>query len=174
MIQRLVIAAVVTAVLVSTAAPPTFASHEGDNSLTFAPVPQSPLPTAAGIGLINYVAGTSAIGPNSVWTSAFQFRGLTANAPYTVVVAGRFADPTAFSGLCSFTTDSSGNGGCGSQFLGLSRLTIAQLRWGNEAGLPVLQATWQTASFGPGSIDHQGDCEQPSGAGTVCQASGRE
>lgn len=172
MIQRLVTVGI--AVFVGTAALPTLAAHEGNNSLTFAPVPQSPLPTAAGLGIINYVKGASAPEPNSVWTAAFRFGGLAADSTYTVAVAGRFADPTAFSGLCSFTTDSSGNGGCNSQFLGLSRLAIAQLRWGNEAGMPVLQATRQTVTTGPGSILSQGDCREPQQNGAICAVSDRE
>jgi len=153
---------------------PASASHESSNHLTFAPVATSPTPTASGSGVINYVKGTSGVEPDTQWTSSFRFTGLTSGSGYTVVVRGRFADPTVFSGICSFTATPAGTGSCAEQFTGLQRLAIAQLRLGGATGTPVLQATRQAVATGPGSIISRGGCREPDQAASTCEAPGRQ
>ena len=163
----------VSAVAVVSQVLPAAASHESSNHLTFAPVAGSIEPGAAGTGIINYVKGTSGVEPDTQWTSSFRFDGLTSGASYTVVVKGRFADPTAFSGICGFTADVAGTGSCSSQFTGLQRLAVAQLRVGGETGVAVLQATRQAVVSGPGTIISRGGCREPDQAGSTCVAPGR-
>ncbi len=150
-----------------------FAAHESNNKLVFDPVAGSSLPDASGSGAINYVKGVSGEEPDTVWTSAFRFAGLTPDATYTVVVRGRFADAAAFSGICTFTANEAGVGACRSEFLGLQRLAIAQLRLGSETGTPILQATRQAVVAGPGSITSDGGCREPDQAGATCAAPGQ-
>ena len=168
--KLVLLAALAVALALPTAA---FASHESSNKLVFAPVAGSPSPDAAGSGVINYIKGTSGEEPDTSWSSAFRFSGLETNTTYTFVVRGRFTDATAFSGICSFTTNGAGNGSCASQFSGLQRLAIAQLRLGDATGTPVLQATRQTVLAGPGSISSDGGCREPDQAGNTCTAPGR-
>lgn len=148
------------------------AAHESTNTLVFAPVAGSPAPDGAGGGIINYIKGTSEEEPDTAWSSAFRFSGLVPDTTYTVVVRGRFADPTVFSAICEFTTNASGVGACQSQFLGLERLAIAQLRLGGVDGTPILQATRQAVVSGPGSITSEGGCREPDQAGSTCEAPG--
>jgi hypothetical protein len=148
------------------------AAHESNNKLVFAPVAGSPAPDAAGGGVINYIKGTSDEEPDTAWSSAFRFSGLAPDTTYTVVVRGRFADAAAFSAICEFTTNPSGVGTCQSQFLGLQRLAIAQLRLGGASGAPVLQATRQAVVSGPGSITSDGGCREPDQGGSTCEAPG--
>lgn len=127
------------------------ASHESVNRLTFAPVSGSPSPTGAGTGVIEFKGGAE---PTSRWTATFQFEGLEPDTPYSVVVQGRFgANGTeaamAFSEICSFRTDAAGAGGCWYYPVGLARLNVAQLRLGDAAGPPVLQATRATPPASP-------------------------
>ena len=149
------------------------AAHESNNKLVFAPVAGSPALDGAGSGVINYIKGISEKEPDTAWSSAFRFSGLAPDTAYTVVVRGRFADPAVFSAICEFTTNASGIGGCESQFTGLLRLAIAQLRLGGANGAPVLQATRQAVVSGPGSITSDGGCREPDQAGSTCQAPGR-
>ena len=149
-----------------------FAAHESNNKLSFEPTATSSLPGASGSGVINYVKGISGTEPDTAWTSAFRFSGLTPDAMYTVVVRGRFADPTVFSGICTFSANAAGVGTCQSDFLGLQRLAIAQLRVGGETGVAVLQATRQAVVAGPGSITSDGGCREPDQAGSTCAAPG--
>ncbi len=148
------------------------AAHESNNKLDFAPVAGSPAPDGAGGGVINYIKGISEEEPDTAWSSAFRFSGLAPDTAYTVVVRGRFADPTVFSAICEFTTNASGIGTCQSEFLGLQRLAIAQLRLGGVGGTPVLQATRQAVVPGPGSITSDGGCREPDQAGSTCEAPG--
>ena len=148
------------------------AAHESNNKLTFAPVAGSPSPDAAGGGVINYIKGISGEEPDTAWSSSFRFNGLAPATAYTVVVRGRFADATAFSAICDFTTNGAGSGGCQSNFLGLQRLAIAQLRLGGVGGTPVLQATRQAVVAGPGAITSDGGCREPDQAGSTCDAPG--
>ena len=165
---------VLAALAVALALPATaFAAHESNNKLDFAPVAGSLSPAALGSGVINYIKGTSGEEPDTSWSSAFRFSGLASDTTYTVVVRGQFADATAFSGLCSFTTNGTGNGSCASQFTGLQRLAIAQLRLGDATGTAVLQATRQAVVAGPGSITSDGGCREPDQAGSTCDAPGR-
>lgn len=150
-----------------------FAAHESSNKLVFEPVAGSVAPDGAGRGVINYIKGISEEEPDTAWSSAFQFSGLASGTEYTVVVRGRFADPAAFSAICAFTTNAAGMGGCQSQFLGLQRLAVAQLRLGGVGGTPVLQATRQAVVSGPGSITSDGGCREPEQAGSTCEAPGR-
>lgn len=146
-------------------------AHESANQLTFAPVAGSASPDGSGQGVINYVKGISGEEPNTEWTSSFRFSGLAADTMYTVVVRGRFADAGGFSGICSFTTDTNGNGRCQERFTGLQRLAVAQLRLGGEDGTPVLQAT--RPAGGPGTIVSHGGCREPEQAASGCDAPGR-
>lgn len=152
---------------------PAAASHESSNHLTFAPVVGSSTPSASGQGEINYVKGASGDKPDTQWTSSFRFSGLTSGTTYTVGVKGRFADATAFSGLCSFTANASGTGTCTNRFTGLQRLAVAQLRVGGNTGAAVLQATRQAVLSGPGSIESSGGCREPDQMGSTCAAPGR-
>lgn len=149
------------------------AAHESNNKLVFAPVAGSLAPDGAGSGVINYIKGTSDVEPDTAWSSAFRFSGLAPDTAYTVVVRGRFADPTVFSAICEFTTNTSGIGTCQSQFTGLQRLAIAQLRLGGVGGSPVLQATRLAVVSGPGSITSDGGCREPDQGGSTCEAPGR-
>lgn len=169
--RKLVLLATMAVALALPAA--AFASHESSNKLEFAPVASSPSPDAAGSGVINYIKGTSDVEPDTSWSSAFHFSGLAADTAYSVVVRGRFADATAFSAICSFTTNGSGSGSCASQFTGLQRLAIAQLRLGDVTGATVLQATRQAVVAGPGSITSDGGCREPDQSGNTCTAPGR-
>ena len=162
----------VSVAALATFALPASAAHESNNHLVFAPVATGNT-TAGGTGTINYVKGTSGDEPNTEWTSSFRFTGLTADTGYTVVVRGRFADPFAFSKICSFTTNDTGVGSCTSRFTGLQRLAIAQLRMGNSTGTTVLQATRQSVTAGPGSITSSGGCREPEQGGSTCAAPGR-
>ena len=150
-----------------------FAAHESNNKLVFAPVAGSSAPEGAGSGVINYIKGISEEEPDTAWSSAFRFSGLAADTAYAVVVRGQFTDPTVFSAICEFTTNANGIGGCQSQFTGLQRLAIAQLRLGGVGGTPVLQATRLAVVSGPGSITSDGGCREPDQAGSTCEAPGR-
>jgi len=141
---------------------PTAAVHESTNRLTFAPVPESDRTSAAGEGLIVFHGGDE---PNSQWTATFSARALDPESPYTVVVQGRFGEDgsaaaTAFSPICTFTTDRQGNGGCWYYIVGLKRLAVAQIRAGAESGSPVLQAT--RAPGGPGRMTSEPNRYSPS------------
>ena len=151
----------------------TLAAHESSNKLAFAAVTNSLSPEASGSGVINYIKGISAGEPDTAWSSAFRFTGLESDTTYTVVVRGRFTVATVFSEICTFTTNRAGVGTCQSQFTGLQRLAIAQLRLGGVGGTPVLQATRQTVlPGGPGSITSDGGCREPESAGAICDAPG--
>ena len=100
-------------------------------------------------------------------------RSFPPNATYTVAVRGRFAAPTAFSAICSFTTNGAGVGGCAERFTGLQRLAVAQLRLGGVTGAPVLQATRQAVVTGPGEIVSRGGCREADSAGAICNAPGK-
>ncbi len=142
---------------------PALASHESNNSLTFAPVSGSLSPGASGAGVINYVKGVSTDEPNTVWNSAFHFAGLAPDTTYSVFVLSRGA-------ICTFTSNASGNGNCENTFVSLPKLGIAQLRLGVT---PVLQATRQAVASGPGEIVSRGGCREPGQSGSTCQAPGR-
>ncbi len=150
----------------------TLAAHESNNKLIFAPVAGSPTPEGAGSGVINYIKGISEEEPDTAWSSAFRFSGLAPDTAYTVVVRGQFADPAVFSAICEVTTNASGSGTCQSQFTGLQRLAIAQLRLGGAGGTPVLQATRQAVVAGPGSITSDGGCREADQMGSTCEAPG--
>ena len=155
-------------------APTAMASHESSNHLTYAPVAGDTVPDASGQGVINYVKGTSGQEPNTEWTSSFRFSGLSGATTYTVIVKGRFAVATESSAICSFTTTTSGDGGCAARFTGLQRLAVSQLVTGDgPAGVPVLQATRQAVLAGPGSITSSGGCREPDQGGSTCVAPGR-
>lgn len=129
------------------------AAHENANRLTFAPLPDSSAPSGAGIGTIEFRGGDES---RSRWTATFRFTGLRPDTRYTVTVQGRFGDDgtaeaTAFTGLCTFRTDTGGAGGCWSYALGMRRLGVARLHLGDEHGPPALQAT--RAVGGPGTIE---------------------
>jgi hypothetical protein len=155
----------------SLAALPALASHEANNALTFAPVASSPSPDASGEGIVNYVSGQSTSEPDTAWTSSFHFSGLAGNTTYTIVL---FMAGVPHSGICSFTSNVIGNGGCSSTFGTLDRFGSAQLRLGGEAGTPVLQATRHaTGDVGPGEIIARGDCREPDQLRSLCDAPGR-
>lgn len=160
------VALIVLLALTFTLSSTVFAAHESNNDLTFAPVANSPSPNAAGKGTINYIKGLSGEEPDTTWQSSFQFTGLEPNTTYTIVVKGRFADPNAFSGICTFTTNNQGNGTCETRFTSLQRLGVAQLRLGGEGGAVVLEATRAS-----GSITSSGACREAPQVG--CDAPGR-
>ena len=164
----------ISAAALATLALPASAAHESNNRLQFAPVAESPSPTASGVGTINYIKGTSGEEPFTEWTSSFRFNGLAADTGYSVVIQGRFFDfPRLFSDICSFTTNSTGAGSCTSRFTGLQRLAVARLRLTSD-DTPVLQATRQiVVPGGPGSITSSGGCREPDQAGNTCAAPGR-
>jgi hypothetical protein len=123
----------------------------GKNRLTFAPVAPFLLPDAAGSGIVDYKGGKE---PTSRWRASFRFTGLEPGASYTVAIRGRFgaqgsSEASAFTPLCSFEADAQGQGGCFWYFRGLARLTLVQLRVGDENGTRVLEAG---RSRGAGSI----------------------
>jgi hypothetical protein len=98
---------------------------------------------ATGKGIIDYRGGDE---PSSQWRASFRFSGLEPGASYTVVIRGRFGaagsdDAAAFTPLCSFETDTEGNGNCFWYFQGLARLKMVRLLSGDENGRRVLQAT---------------------------------
>jgi len=148
------------------------AAHESNNRLAFAPV-ASLSPDATGSGVINYIKGTSGEEPDTQWSSSFRFTGLMPNTAYTVVIKGRFSDATAFSAICSFTTNAAGMGGCAERFTGLRRLGVAQLRLGDVNGTAILQATRQAVATGPGEIVSRGGCREADSAGAICNAPGK-
>ena len=154
-------------------APAAMAAHESSNALSYAPVANSLAPYASGRGVINYVKGTSGAEPNTEWTSSFRFSGLAPDVTYTVTVKGRFAVATDSSAICSFTTSTSGAGGCSARFTGLRRLAVSQLVTGDSAQAPVLQATRLAVVAGPGSITSRGGCREPEQMGSTCAAPGR-
>lgn len=163
----------VSAAALAAFALPASAAHESNNHLVFAPVATSANPDASGTGTINYVKGTSGDEPDTEWTSSFRFTGLSVDTTYSVVVKGRFADATAFSEICRFTTNGTGVGSCTSRFTGLKRLAVAQLRMNSSTGAPVLQATRHPIAGGPGSITSSGGCREPEQGGSTCAAPGR-
>ncbi len=146
----------------------TYAAHESNNHLDFAPVAASPSPSATGSGIINYIKGTSGDEPFTSWTSNFHFSGLQPDTAYSVVVKGRFTDNTLFSSICDFITDAQGRGICQNQFTGLQRLAVAQLRLGGAGGAVVLQATRLAVVSGPGMITSNGACREAPQVG--CEA----
>lgn len=131
------------------------AAHESSNSPSFAPVAISSAPDGGGQGVIGYVKGTSGEEPTTEWTSSFRFFDLTPGTACTVTVKGRFAIATASSAICSFTTTSSGDGGCSTRFTGLQRLAVSQLVTGDTAaGVPVAPGH-PTGGTHRAGIDHQ-------------------
>ncbi|CAA9568523.1 MAG: hypothetical protein AVDCRST_MAG49-3339 [uncultured Thermomicrobiales bacterium] len=128
------------------------AAHDTTNTLVFAPVTGSPSPAATGDGVVEFRGGPE---PRSRWSARFGFRGLQPDTDYAVVVQGRFGEDgspaaEAFTPLCAFRTDPTGAGTCWWYHLGLRRLSVVQVRLGDAAGAPVLQAT--RAPGGPGTI----------------------
>jgi hypothetical protein len=149
-IVLLALAVVVLAFGASSAAAQNI-GYFGKNRLTFSTVEPYLLPGATGSGIVDYKGGKE---PVSQWRASFRFSGLEPGASYTVVIRGRFGargslEATAFTPLCSFQTDSQGQGGCFWYFRGLARLTLVQLRAGDENGTQVLEAN---RSDGAGSI----------------------
>jgi hypothetical protein len=134
----------------------------GKNRLTFSPVAPFLLPDATGSGIVDYKGGTE---PTSRWRASFRFTGLEPGASYTVVIRGRFgaqgsSEASAFTPLCSFEADGQGQGGCFWYFRGLARLTLVQLRAGDENGTRVLEAG---RSRGAGSIETEPNRFSPGG-----------
>jgi hypothetical protein len=160
----IVLLALAVAVLASGASPAVAQNigHFGKNRLRFATVGPSSLPDATGSGIIDYNGGRE---PTSQWRASFRFTGLEPGARYTVSVRGRFGaagslEAAAFTPLCSFQADGEGQGGCFWYFRGLARLTLVQLRAGDENGSRVLEAN---RSGGPGSIETEPNRFSPGG-----------
>ncbi len=149
--RRLLMPALFVALAVVMVVPiASIADHESDNELTFEPVADSASPAGSGTGTIEYRGGVE---PESRWTLTFQFVNLDANANYVTVVRGRFGEddsPEAneYTALCSFRSDANGDGGCWHYLVGLRRLAVVQVRLGDEAGQPVLQATKEEGGQG--------------------------
>jgi hypothetical protein len=170
-VKRSLLVLFAVACLGTLAAVPALASHEGNNDLSFAPVAHSPSPDASGAGIVNYVKGGSTVEPDTTWTSSFHFIGLAPDTTYTVVL---FMAGVPHSGICTFTTNVNGHGGCTSTFQTLDRFGSAQLRLGGDTGTPVLQATrHSTGDVGPGEIISRGDCREPDQLRSLCTAPGR-
>ena len=136
--------------------------HFGKNRLRFAAVEPFVLPDATGTGIVDYKGGRE---PASQWRASFRFAGLETGASYTVVIKGRFGaagsdEAESFTPLCSFAADDTGPGGCFWYFRGLARLTLVQLRGGDENGPRVLEAN---RSRGPGSIETEPNRFSPGG-----------
>jgi hypothetical protein len=149
----IVLLAVAVAVLAFGASPAAAQNigYFGKNRLEFSSVAPFLLPDATGSGIVDYKGGNE---PTSQWRASFRFSGLEPSASYTVVIRGRYGArgspaASAFTPLCSFQTDAQGQGGCFWYFRGLARLTLVQLRAGDENGTQVLEAN---QSRGPGSI----------------------
>jgi hypothetical protein len=136
--------------------------HFGENRLKFATVEGTLLPDAEGTGIVEYKGGKE---PSSQWRASFRFTGLEPTATYTVIVRGRFGEAGtpeagAYTPLCSFETDDQGQGSCFWYFRGLARLTIVQLRDGDENGAEVLEAS---RGRGRGSIETEPNRFSPRG-----------
>lgn len=130
------------------------AVHESTNSLTFEPAIDQDATPASGAGVVDFRGGDSA---ESRWTAMFRFERLDPGAVYVVAVQGRYgeegsAEASEFTPICSFTTDSAGNGGCWYYFVVLINLGVVQLHAEGLDGAVVLQATRED---GPGSIVSQ-------------------
>ena len=137
-------------------------AHFGKNRLRFATVEPFLLSDATGTGIIDYKGGKE---PSSQWRASFRFAGLRPGASYTVAIRGRFGaagSPEAddLTPLCSFSADDNGQGGCFWYFRGLARLTLVQLRAGDESGPRVLEAS---RSRGVGSIETEPNRFSPGG-----------
>jgi hypothetical protein len=144
----------------------------GTNRLQFAVVGNAPV-DATGKGIIDYRGGDE---PSSSWRASFRFSGLDAGATYTVVVRGRFGEAgsdeaTAFTPLCSFTTNDNGRGSCFWYFRGLARLNVVQLRAGDENGARVMQAS--RSDSGAGSITTEANRYSPGGEVATRAATGK-
>jgi hypothetical protein len=136
--------------------------HFGKNRLRFAAVEPFVLPDATGTGIVDYKGGRE---PSSQWRASFRFAGLEAESSYSVVIKGRFGvagsdEAESVTPLCSFVADDTGQGGCFWYFRGLARLTLVQLRAGDENGNRVLEAN---RSRGPGSIETEPNRFSPGG-----------
>lgn len=146
------------------------ADHESTNNLTFEPVEDSPSPDGAGEGMIDYHGGGE---PDTLWTATFQFTNLEPEQAYAVVVQGRFGEDgtdaaTAFTPICDFETDASGDGGCWYYFVGLRRLAVMELRVGDADGKAVLRAT--VSEDGPGSLSRMANDFSPTATALAAQA----
>jgi len=136
--------------------------HLGKNRLKFATIEPFLLPDATGTGMVEYKGGRE---PESQWRASFRFTGLEPAASYTVVIEGRFGargspEANAFTTLCTFQADVSGQGGCFWYFRGLARLNLVQLRVGDENGVQVLEAN---RARGPGAIETEPNRFSPGG-----------
>jgi hypothetical protein len=160
----IVLLALAVAVLAVDASPAAAQNigYFGKNRLRFATVEPSSLPNATGSGIVDYKGGKE---PASQWRASFRFTGLEPGASYTVVIRGRFGardslEASAFTPLCSFRANDQGQGGCFWYFRGLARLTLVQLRAGDENGTEVLEAN---RSGGPGAIETEPNRFSPGG-----------
>ena len=145
----------------------------GTNRLDFESVGNAAPEDAGGKGIVDYRGGEE---PNSTWRASFRFTGLEAATDYTVVIRGRFGEAgsdeaTAFTPICSFTTNDKGRGSCFWYFRGLARLNTVQLREGDEEGTRVMQAS---RSDGPGSITTEPNRYSPGGEMATRQAKGKQ
>ncbi|CAN5720808.1 hypothetical protein BH23CHL3_BH23CHL3_06390 [soil metagenome] len=165
------VAALLLVVAVVLAWPGTgLADHESTNDLTFAPVEDSPSPDGAGHGIIDYHGGGE---PDTLWTATFQFTDLEPEQAYAVMVQGRFGldgtdAATAFTPICEFTTDASGDGGCWYYFVGLRRLAVMEVRIGDADGEVVLRAT--VNDDGPGSLSRMANEFSPTATALAAQS----
>ena len=137
-------------------------AHFGKNRVELAPVDPFLLPDADGAGIVDYEGSKE---PSSQWRASFRFTGLQPGNNYTVVIKGRFGDPSSVEAdtltpLCAFTADASGEGSCFWYFRGLARLNLVQLRAGDENGPRVLEAS---RTSGPGSIETEPNRHSPGG-----------
>jgi hypothetical protein len=146
------------------------ADHESTNDLTFEPVVDSPSPDGAGEGIIDYHGGGE---PDTLWTATVQFTDLEPEQAYAVMVQGRYGldgtdAATAFTPICDFTTDASGDGGCWYYFVGLVRLAVMEVRIGDADGEVVLRAT--ASDDGPGSLSRMANEFSPTATALAAQS----
>ncbi len=105
--------------------------------------------------------------------ATFQFTGLEPEQAYAVMVQGRYGEDgtdaaTAFTPICDFTTDASGDGGCWYYFVGLVRLAVMEVRIGDADGEVVLRAT--ASDDGPGSLSRMANEFSPTATALAAQA----
>lgn len=160
--RRVALFALVSALVLGTAAV-VYAVHDtGNNIVTYAPVAGSSSPNAWGRfetriseGRIDSNLGTNGTGNGiddgtDVWRSNASFSRLRPRQMYTITVVGRFDSSADESGVVTFITDSSGGSRIWFEFAGLARLGVSRVRLGGDRGPIVMEA--RRAAGGPGTI----------------------
>ncbi|MDQ4126297.1 MAG: hypothetical protein M3134_11980 [Actinomycetota bacterium] len=142
-------------------ATPALAVHEANNQFDLAAT--SAAPGADGSGYSNFVGG------NNGWNNYVTVEGLSPDTSYTWY--GIAGSPPSASVICSFVTDSEGDGECRSDVN--SRLGRTEVRQ-TQAQTVVLQATDfqdDDNKVSDGEIERRGTCRFEGNA--RCDANGR-